>query len=330
MRSVIDVHSHMMCDEWLELLRTRGGPRMTYGPVASGANWVKRDGVPVMRPIPAMFDYDARLAAMDKAGVAMAVLSLTGPNVYWGDEEASSRAARVMNESFARAQREHPSRFRWMASLPFEHPRRAVEELARSVDEGAVGVMVLSNIADRQLIDPLFAPVWKEIDRRALPVFLHPTTPCGCAGMGLERYSLMTSVGFTFDSTAAVGLMIHDGFFERYPALKLIVAHGGGALPFLGPRMDRCFEVYVEARETLKRPPGTYLSRLYADTALFSDSTLALTLETFSEDRVLYGTDFPHPIADLEGILARIDRLPARVRDKVRGGNAASLFGIAA
>jgi len=328
MHPAIDIHSHMLCPEWLDILRTRGGPHLTFGPVASGADWVFRDGVPVMRPIPAMFDYPGRIAAMDKAGVAMAVLSLTGPNVYWGDEHASTCAARATNASFAAAQREHPDRLRWMASLPFEHPARALEELARSVDEGAVGVMVLSNIAGRQLIDPLFQPVWKEIDRRGLPVFLHPTTPCNCGGMGLERYGLMTSVGFTFDSTAAVSLMVNDGFFERHTQMKLIVAHGGGALPFLAPRLDRCFDSYSECREGIRRHPTEYLRRLYADTALFSEATLALTIGCFGEDHVLYGTDFPHPIADLEGILARVDVLPGAARDKVRGANAARLFGI--
>ena len=328
MHDAIDVHSHMLCDEWLEILRTRGAPHMTYGPVASGAQWVFRDGTPFMRPIPAMFDYPARIAAMDRAGVAMAVLSLTGPNVYWGDEDASSRAARAMNASFARAQREYPKRLRWMTSLPFQYPGRAVEELARSMDEGAVGVMVLSNIGGRQLVDTAFAPVWREIDRRGLPVFLHPTVPCGCTGMGLDRYGLMTSVGFTFDSTAAVALMVSDGFFDTYPSLKLIIAHGGGALPFLAPRLDRCFDAYGESRETIRSHPGSYLKGLYADTALFSDATLALTIGCFGEDHVLYGTDFPHPIADLPGILARVDALPEGLRGKVRGGNAARLFGI--
>jgi aminocarboxymuconate-semialdehyde decarboxylase len=328
MHGVIDVHSHMLCNEWLDLLEARGGPHMTYGPAASGANWVFRDGIPFMRPIPAMFDYPGRIAAMDAAGVAIAVLSLTGPNVYWGDEDASSNAARVTNASFARAQREHPDRLRWLASLPFEHPARAIEELARSVDEGAVGVMVLSNIGGLQLVDPVFQRVWSEIDRRGLPVFLHPTVPCDCAGMGLDQYGLMTSVGFTFDSTAAVALMIHDGFFDRYPRLRLVVAHGGGALPFLAPRLDRCFDAYAETRSRISRPPGEYLKRLYADTALFSAATLALTIATFGEDHVVVGTDFPHPIADVNGIVSLVDALPADARDKVRGGNAARLFGI--
>ncbi|NBX91260.1 MAG: 2-amino-3-carboxymuconate-6-semialdehyde decarboxylase, partial [Betaproteobacteria bacterium] len=119
----------MLCPEWLDLLKARGAPRVTVKRIPSG-EWIHVDGVPFMLPVPAMFDYEHRFKAMDGAGVDMAVLSLTGPNVYWGDEAASTRAAELINDSFAAAQRDFPKRIRWMASLPFEYPRRALEELA--------------------------------------------------------------------------------------------------------------------------------------------------------------------------------------------------------
>jgi len=327
MQPVIDVHSHMLDREWLELLRSRGGPRVTLARTATG-EWIHVDGAPFMLPVPAMFDYDARLAAMDAAGVAMAVLSLTGPNVYWGDEATSAQAARIINDAFARAQHGHPDRFRWLASLPMQYPASAVRELQRALDAGAVGVVVLGNVAGLHLIDPQFAPVWEEIDRRALPVFLHPTVPCGCGAMGIDVFQLTASVGFTFDSTLAVSLMIHTGFLDRYPRMKLVVAHGGGTLPFLAPRLDRCFESYADCRTMVSAPPSAYLRRLYADSALFSVDTLKLTLATFGEDHVVYGTDFPHGLSDMAGTLDRIGALDAPVRDKVRGENAERLFGI--
>jgi aminocarboxymuconate-semialdehyde decarboxylase len=321
--NAIDVHSHMLCREWLELFRAHSGPRFSIKRLASGYEVIHFDGVPFMTPQPAMFDYPERFRAMDAAGVAMAV-----PNVYWGDEEASSRAARAINDSFADAQQLYPERIRWMASLPFQYPRRAVEELARAVDRGAVGVMVLGNIGERSLTDPLFAPVWQEIDRRALPVFLHPTVPCGCGVMDMVVYQLSASVGFTFDSTLAVSRMIYDGFFDRYPKLKLIVAHGGGTLPFLAPRLDRCFEVIAACRERISQPPSAYLKRIYADSVLYSSAALASSLSAFGEDRVLFGSDYPHNISDMKGILGRIDALQPAVRDAVRGGNARRVFGI--
>jgi aminocarboxymuconate-semialdehyde decarboxylase len=329
MHKAIDVHSHMLCREWLELFRAHSGPRFTIKKVASGTEVVHFDGVPFMTPQAAMFDYPERFRAMDEAGVAMAVLSLTGPNVYWGDEEASTRAARAINDSFRDAQKLYPERLRWMASLPMQHPKRALEELARALDDGASGAMMLANIGERSLTDPLFAPVWQEIDRRALPVFIHPTVPCGCGVMDMVVYQLSASVGFTMDTTLAVSRMIYDGFFDRYPKLKLITAHGGGTLPFLAPRLDRCYDVIPSCREKIRERPSAYLKRIYADSVLYSPEALRMTVDAFGSEHVLFGSDYPHNISDMKGILGRIDQLAVEERDRVRGANAARIFKIA-
>src|SRR5688572_9258229 len=199
MHPAIDAHSHMLCREWFELLKAHGAPRFTVKPL-NGNDVIHHDGVPLMAPQPQMFDYDYRIKAMDEAKVSTAILSLTGPNVYWGDEAVSAQAARTMNESFAAAQAAHPQRIRWLASLPFEYPKRAVAELERALDTGAVGVVVLSNVGGKPLTDPLFEPIWRAIDDRALAVFMHPTVPCGCGMMGVERYQLTASVAFPFDT----------------------------------------------------------------------------------------------------------------------------------
>ena len=328
MHNAIDIHSHMLCREWWEIFRAHSGPRFTVQRVASGTEVVHYDGVPFMTPQPAMFDYPERFKQMDRAGVAMAVLSLTGPNVQWGDDEASTRAARAINDSFAEAQSLYPERIRWMASLPFRYTKSALDELARCMDKGASGVMTLCNIAGQSLTDPLFAPVWQEIDRRELPVFIHPTVPCGCGVMDMAVYQLSASVGFTMDTTLAVSRMIYDGFFDRYPRLKLIAAHGGGTLPFLAPRLDRCYDVIPACRTKIAERPSAYLKRIYADSVLYSSAAMKMAVETYGDEHVLYGTDYPHNISDMKGILALIDELPPTARDNVRGANAKRIFRI--
>jgi aminocarboxymuconate-semialdehyde decarboxylase len=324
----IDVHSHMLCQEWVDLFKANCGPRFTIQRVTGGAEVIHYDGVPFMTPQPTMFDYPARLKAMDNAGVGMAILSLTGPNVYWGDAEASSAAARAINDSFADASGKYPDRIQWMASLPMQYPDCALKELQRALGKGAVGVVVLANVGGASLTDALFEPIWQEIDRLALPVFVHPTVPCGCGMMDMATYQLSASVGFTFDSTLAVSRMIYSGFFDRYPHLKLIVAHGGGTLPFLAPRLDRCFETVASCRTHISTKPSAYLKRIYADSVLYSREALRDTLKAFGDGHVLYGTDFPHNISDMAGTLALIDALPKTARARVRGGNAKQVFGL--
>src|SRR4029077_8715574 len=119
------------------------------------------------------------------------IVSLTCPNVYWGGRDVSLKAAQVVNDDMAGAPGAHPRRIRGLCSLPCEYPDAAVSELSRACDRGAVGVMVLANIAGRTLTDPLFAPVWAEIDRRALPVLVHPTAPPGTPDMALREFNLI-------------------------------------------------------------------------------------------------------------------------------------------
>jgi len=254
--TVIDIHTHMLDRTWIDLLRLNGGPRYAMGPITDALEGIYCDGDLFMTPMPGHFDYAHRLRDMDAAGVDMAIVSLTCPNVYWGGEAISVEAARVVNDGMARAQAEYPDRIRWLASLPWEYPKRAVAELERACAAGAVGVMVLANVAGRHLTDPEFAPIWHAIDGRALPVLVHPTEPPGAAAMDMKKYSLASTVGFMFDTTLAITRMIFDGFLDRYPNAKIIAPHAGATVPYLAGRMDRSYEMTVPGVETIVAPPS--------------------------------------------------------------------------
>ena len=325
---VIDVHTHMLNRNWLELLRKHGRPRYELRKSMDAPEGIFLDGAPFMTPQPGHFDYDERIKVMDDAKVDMAILSLTCPNVYWGGPEVSLEAAKIVNDDMARAQTVHPSRIRFIASLPWEYPDLAVAELKRAQDKGAVGVMVLANINGKSLTDPHFAPIWQEIDRRALPVLVHPTAPPGTPDLDLRIYNLIASVGFMFDTTLAVARMIFDGFLDRYPNLKIIAAHGGATLPYLAGRLEICFENMNAARVKISRPPSEYLRHIYYDAVVYRQEALALCINVGGADHVMYGSDYPHNIGDMKGCLARVDALPADQREKVRGQNAQRIFKI--
>jgi aminocarboxymuconate-semialdehyde decarboxylase len=277
--------------------------------------------------MPAMFDYALRIRAMDAARVDIAIVTLTSPNVYWGSPSVSLNAAKIMNNDMAARQREFPARIRFMCSLPWQHAKLAVAELKRACDElGAVGVMVLANIDGVSLTDKKFSSIWKEIDRRGLPVLVHPSAPPGTAELDVIRYNLIASVGFMFDTSLAVARMIFDGFFDRYPDVKLIAAHGGGTLPYIAGRLDICFENMPACRERISAKPSSYLKKIYYDSVVFQKESLELALKVGGTDNVLYGSDYPHNIGDMKGCLARVDALPPAQRDAVRGGNALRIF----
>ncbi|HKU45725.1 MAG TPA: amidohydrolase family protein [Burkholderiales bacterium] len=323
---VIDVHTHMLNEEFLKLLRKHGGGYKVRK-VVGGQTGIFKDGAPFMTLMPGMFDYDLRIKAMDAAGVDLAIVTLTSPNVYWGSPKVSLEVSKQINGDMAAQQRRYPGRIRFMCSLPWQHPKLAVAELKRACDElGAVGVMVLASISGESLTQKRFAPIWKEIDRRGLPVLVHPSAPPGTAELDVMRYNLIASVGFMFDTSLAVARMIFDGFFDRYPNLKLIAAHGGGTLPYIAGRLDICFDNMPACREVISRKPSTYLKQIYYDSVVFQQESLELALKVGGADNVLYGSDYPHNIGDMKGCLARVDALPPAQRDAVRGGNAMRIF----
>ena len=327
--TVVDVHTHMLTPSWIDLLRERGGPRYEVKKTKAGQETIWMDGAPFMTLMPGMWDYDLRIRAMDKAKVDLAIVSLTCPNVFFGGREVSLKAAQLVNESMAEQQRAHPDRIRWFASLPWQHAEDAVAELTRCVKAGAVGVMQIANVVGEDLTHETFAPVWAEIDRLKLPVLIHPSAPQGTKDMHLDAFGLVPPIGFMIDTTLAFARMILSGFIDRYPNLKLIAAHGGATLPYLAGRLDRCHEMIPACSSVISERPSEYLKRIWYDTVVYDQRALEMCIAVAgSPDRVLYGSDYPHNIGDMEGCLARVDALPGAQAKRVRGAAARELFGV--
>jgi aminocarboxymuconate-semialdehyde decarboxylase len=326
MAPVIDVHTHMLTHDYVSLLEQHGGPTYTLKTVTGGLRAIHLHDAPFMTPVPEMFDYPARIQMMDTVGIDVSVISLSCPNVYWGGPEVSLKAARLMNDDMAAARERHHGRIEYFCSLPWQHAELAVAELKRARARGACGVMVLANIDGQPLTAPQFAPIWKAIDDAALPVLIHPTAPPGVQAMQMSEFQLTASIGFTFDTTLAVGRMLYDGFFDRFTRLKIIASHGAGALPYLIGRLDQCFRHIPACRTKTQAAPSSYLGRLYADTVVFTQQALDLCLEVFGDDQVLFGSDYPHTIGDPVGCLAKVNSLLGARRDKVRGHNAQRIF----
>ena len=328
--TVIDVHTHMLSEAWFDLLKEKGAPhyevkRSKDAPAPLG---IYADGAPFMTPQPGHFDYEMRIEKMDEAKVDLAIVTLTAPNCFWGDAETSLKAAQLVNDDMAAAQTTWPDRIRWMASMPWEHPELAVKELDRACEAGAVGVMVLANIAGRSLTEEAFAPIWKAIDKRGLPVLVHPTAPPGVGELDLRRFNLIAQIGFMFDTSLAVARMIYDGFLGTYPNVKIIAAHVGGTLPYLAGRLDVCYNNMEAVRENIDVHPSELLREIYYDAVTYRQESLQMCLDVGGEDRLMYGSDYPHNIGDMKGCLARVDALPESARKAVRSANATRIFGL--
>ncbi|MGO2110702.1 MAG: amidohydrolase family protein [Pseudoclavibacter sp.] len=322
---IIDVHTHMLTERWLERLSSSNSP-YEFGTRADGGRSILRNGTPFVSLTPAMFDYEERIRAMDDAGVDVAIVSLTSPNVFWGDAEVSTSVAIESNDDMTAAQERHTGRIRYFASLPWQYPDRAIAELERTVANGAVGVMTLANIEGRPLTDPAFTPVWEAINDRGLPVLVHPTTPPAVERLNLDKYHLSWSVGFVFDTTLALSTLILDGFFERYRNLSIIGSHGGGALPYILGRLDQGFTAFETSREKISAPASQQIANLYIDSIVYDSTTLDFAAGVIGADKVLFGSDYPHLCGDMKQARANISKLDSVTKAKVESGNAQKLF----
>lgn len=321
---VIDVHTHMFSRGWMAAVRAARDPDFQLGEGEQDGALLYR-GSSIGRIVPAMIDFDIRIRAMDAAGVDVALISLTAPNVYWGTRAQSAAAARTINDDFAAAEKRYDGRIRWFASLPFGNADDAIAELRRAKANGAIGVCTLTNILGTPLTAAEYRPIWREIDAMRLPVFVHPTSPY-TDGLGLAEYGLGNTIGFTTETSLAFARMIYAGMLDEFPNINFIACHGGGAFPYLAARFDIMWERARGLGSPIESPPSSYIRRLYFDAIVYDQPSLEFLIAQAGADRVLYGSDYPFTIGDMRGMLERVDALPPAVRDAVRSGNALGIF----
>ncbi|MGH9689510.1 MAG: amidohydrolase family protein [Candidatus Acidiferrales bacterium] len=301
----IDIHAHYFPESYLSLLAKEG-----KHPNSSD---------------PKFTDLQLRLADMDKKGIAVQAISLTTPMLYWGDGQHSLSLAKAWNDSAVAAHRAYPTRFVVLATLPMQFPGLAIAELDRVARlPGVRGVYMGTNIAEKDLDEPLFEPIFARIEQLGLPVFLHPVTPLG--GNRFKNYYLSNLMGNPIDGTTAAAHLIFGGVLDRHPNLTVCLPHSGGALLALIGRWDRGWRVRPEDKG-LPKAPSEYLHRFVFDTVSHSKPYTEYMIEQVGADRILTGSDYCFDMGVDEPVkfIQELD-LPAIQRNMILNGNAAKLL----
>jgi predicted TIM-barrel fold metal-dependent hydrolase len=271
----VDTHHHVVPPDYAAWLRRRGE---------------EAGGLPIPDWTP-----EAALALMDERGVATAILSVSTPGVHLGDDAEARALARDVNAYAAAMARAHPRRFGFFATLCLPDVRGSLRELEHAFDAlGADGVVLLANSRGVYLGDKSFDPLFEELNRRQAVVFVHPSIVPGLEPLpGVPTYV----VDFLLDTTrAAIGLA-RSGTLERYPELKIILAHAGGIVPFAAYRMSAAASPRGNPIDGVAQ-----LKRFYFDTALSGSPTALPSLLAFAQpDHVVYGSDFPYAPAPVVG-----------------------------
>jgi aminocarboxymuconate-semialdehyde decarboxylase len=211
----------------------------------------------------------------------------------------------MVNDKYAGIKDRHPDRLRCLASVPLGTGAE-VEELERAIVHlGLDGLIVGTNVHGRTLDDPSFDAFWRRVDELAVPVLLHPMTPM-VGTRYLDRFALVPLVGFPFDTTLAVMRLVWSGFQAKFPRVKLIAAHAGGALAYLTGRFEIGYDAYDEYRQVPLRPSEA-LRRIWYDTIGYHPPALRCLAESVGVAQIVFGTDYPHVIGHAERVIASLE-----------------------
>ena len=233
------------------------------------------------------------IEAMDKAGVATAITSVSEPGVWYGDNAAARVLARECNEFGARMARDYPGRFGQFASLPIPDVEGSLREIEHALDVlKADGICLLTSYGGKYLGDPSFAPVMDELNRRKAVVYTHPVKADCCRnlipGVGENVIELAT------DTARAITSLLRSGTTARCPDIRFIFSHAGGTLPALTGRIVQLHGSNKDFAQRLPGGPLAELKKFYYDTANASNPwALAPLLKLVSTSQVVLGTDFP-------------------------------------
>ena len=329
---VVDLHCHYLNPE-VAAKAAHLNPAQ-HDPSTVFANELTREtNVKQMKTrAPKLTGVDVRIQDMDRMGVDIqAVCPAPFQFFYFADAGYGAELARDVNHGIAKLVADHPDRFVGLGSVPLQDAELAVRELDYAVKElGLRGVEICTNVNGRNLSDPELG-LEKFVARCAelgVVIFMHP--------LGYTQADRLTQhyfnnvIGNPLESTLAVSSLIFDGVMQRYPKLKIVVAHGGGYVAHYWARMDHAWRARPDCRTVIKRPPSSYLEKFYFDTITFDPVMLKHLIDRFGADHVVLGTDYPYDMGEEDplGLIAQVKRLPKAERDLIVGGNAAKLLKI--
>jgi len=322
---IVDFHNHFYPLEYLEAIQT--GPsniKVTFDLDNNLLLHYPGDYNIVVR---GHTDIEYRAEVLEKTGVDKQILTFTTPGTHVEPPERSVELARLVNDCLSKIMIERGDRFSALATLPLNDPEASVAEMERAFNQLRFkGVMLHSNVNGIALSDQRFWALYEKADDLNAVLYIHPSFPVGVEAM--TDYWLMPLVGFPFDTTLAAAKLVFSGVVEKYPGIRWILGHLGGAIPYLAERLDRGYFAFEECRANISRPPSEYLKEFYYDSVNFDVKALEFAINFAGADHFVAGSDYPHKIGSLEMMVSSIEKLdiPEDAKTRIYGENAARLL----
>jgi aminocarboxymuconate-semialdehyde decarboxylase len=323
-----DLHAHVIVPD----ITRDAAPSEDWRPRVyreDGAQVVELGGRPIRSALAEFVDADRIIEAQEAAGIERTVLSPWVPLLFYEVEpEEGLRRCRIQNDALAALVRVRPERVAALGGVPLQEPELAASELERLMARGElVGVEVAASVRGAYLGDDRFDRFWAAAERTGALVFVHPTTR-GFDVPALGDYYLWNSVGNPFETTIAAAHLVMAGVFERHPRLRVVLAHGGGALLALRGRLRHAHTFQPQARARLAESPEESIRRFCFDTVTHDTELLRALIAFAGSERVLLGSDYPFDMGDpaAVGTVRGLD-LPPEAEAAILAGNAERLTG---
>jgi aminocarboxymuconate-semialdehyde decarboxylase len=276
----------------------------------------------------------ARVAAMDKDGIDVQVLSI---NAFWyaADRDLARRMFDLQSEKLAAMCKAISGRFLGYSPVSLQFPELAAEQLEHSMkDLGLVGAAIGGSVEGEEIAAPRFDPFWKKAEELQALVFIHPQTAPQSTGITKRIQgsgALGNVIGNPLETSLALAHLIFEGTLDRFPNMKICGAHGGGFLPSYTARMDHGCSVFPDQCKgpALKKKPSEYLKQLYFDSLVFTAEALRHLVNEHGASQIMIGTDYAVPwVKDPVDHVLKTPGLSDAERVAILGGNAAKLMKI--
>jgi aminocarboxymuconate-semialdehyde decarboxylase len=293
---IVDVHGHYVPPGLID--RIRDTPSAGSSVLEKGPDQYSfiLGGAPPSRVLPArLIDLHERQAWMDEQGIHLQVLG-TWADIfgYWLDPADGVEWARLLNETLIEAIG-GSTRFAAFASLPMQDPEAAAKVMAEAMANGFQGVTIAARIEEVELDDQRLEPFWAAASDLGVMVFIHPGY--GSDSPRTTDYGLVNAVGRGMDTTIAASRLLFAGIPTRFPGARILLAHGGGALPFLLGRLQRNHQISPSLAD-----PEVGFARLLFDSVVFDPAALCYLHEKAAPGAIMLGSDYPFPIGDAEPV----------------------------
>ncbi|HEX2127071.1 MAG TPA: amidohydrolase family protein [Thermoleophilaceae bacterium] len=327
----VDAHAHVIVPEITRDAEPGEAWRPRVYRDEGGAQVVELGGREIRAAIGEFVDVEGILAAQAEAGVDRVVLSPWVPLLYYdADPEEGLDRARIQNGALAGMVRDHPERLAALGALPLQDPELAAGELRALMADGTLhGVEVAASVRGAFFGDERFEPFWEAAEDTGALVFVHPTTR-GFDSPAFHGYYLWNTVGNPLETTTTAAHMVMAGVMERHARLRVLLAHGGGALLAVRGRMRHAHAFQPQARERLRESPDDSIRRFRFDTLTHDDGLLRALIDFAGPDHVLLGSDYPFDMGDTRHVdtVRRLGLAP-EVEAAILARNAERLLGLA-